>query len=341
MARGFGATRGVSSGDVIVATVNLSPLQPIAGFLFQNRNGGGGGGFGRYFDIETGTCAFYIDHGSNEIVFQYVWSGATAIWRAAHPGSGWHSVGFTYDPGSTANDPVIYVNGASVTVTEQTAPSGTANSGSMSALRIGNRGGTDRNWDGDLARVAWWRNGSPTGAEFASMHSGVVPSSIQVATLIYYNSLSGDTTPSVGSNVSVTGTADQPDPTFGGTLSGNATLSPITASGGFLSLASPLTGNATLAAIIASGSLGVAPGVVLVPELRNWGGSLQAGVTIPVVTVCRLSTGAQVLTLTNQVTSGAGNLAITSTSLVAGTAYMVVGWNAEGSQRFAAPIVAA
>lgn len=217
MARGFGSTRGVSGSDVIVATVNLSPLQPIAGFLFQNRNGGGGGGFGRYFDIETGTCAFYIDNGSNEIVFQYVWSGSTALWRAAHPGSGWHSVGFTYDPSSTANDPVIYVNGSSVTVTEQTAPSGTANSGNSSALRIGNRSAGDRNWDGDLFRVAWWRNGSPTGAEFASMHSGASePSAVQASTLIYYNSLSGGTTPSVGTNVGVTGTADQADPTLGG-----------------------------------------------------------------------------------------------------------------------------
>lgn len=125
------------------------------------------------------------------------------------------------------------------------------------------------------------------------------------------------------------------------TLSGNATLSPITASGGLLSLASSLTGSAALSAIIASGSLGLAPGVALVPELRNWGGSLQAGVTIPVVTVCRLSTGAQVLTLTNQVTNGSGNLSITNAALVPGTAYMVIGWNADGSQRFAAPIVAA
>lgn len=124
-------------------------------------------------------------------------------------------------------------------------------------------------------------------------------------------------------------------------LSGTATVSAVTASGGFLSVASSLSGTAALSAIIASGSLGVAPGVVLVPELRNWGGLLQAGVTIPVVTVCRLDTGAQVLSLTNQVTNGSGNLSITNAALATGTAYMVIGWNADGSQRFAAPIVAA
>ena len=124
------------------------------------------------------------------------------------------------------------------------------------------------------------------------------------------------------------------------TLSGNATLAPIVASGSFISGASTLTGNATLGPITASGFLGSAPVAVIVPELRNWGGSLQAGVTIPVVTVCRLDTGAQVLTLTNQTTNGSGNLSITNAALVPGTAYMVIGWNADGSQRFAVPIVA-
>jgi hypothetical protein len=262
MARGFGATRGVASTDVIVATVNLSPLARIAGFLFQNRNGGGGGGFGRYFDIEVGACAFYIDSGSNEIVFQYGWGGSTALWRAAHPGSGWHSVGFDYDPSSTANDPIIYVDGVSVTVTEQVAPSGSANSGNTSALRIGNRGSQDRNWDGDLARVAWWRGGSPTAAEFAAMHAGTVPSGIQAATLIYYNSLSGGTTPSVGTNVSVTGTADRADPSFGSnatangaTLTATASLIAGAANGASASTANGATLTATASLITGGGTL--------------------------------------------------------------------------------------
>lgn len=123
-------------------------------------------------------------------------------------------------------------------------------------------------------------------------------------------------------------------------LSGTATLNVITASGGFLSSASSLSGTATLAAILASGNLGTAPGSVAVPELRNWGGSLQAGITIPVVTVCRLTTGVQVLTLTNQVTDGSGNLSITSAALVPGVSYMVIGWDAGGTQRFAVPLTA-
>ncbi len=202
---------------------------------------------------------------------------------------------------------------------------------------------------GDIAEVAAWSGSLPDAADYTALSGGALPETIKSGSLIWHRQLlthTDLTTGAAGSDPTANGTistgATHPISRAGPpTLSGNAALSPITASGGFLSLASSLTGNATLAAIIASGSLGVAPGVVLVPELRNWGGSLQAGVTIPVVTVCRLDTGAQVLTLTNQVTSGAGNLTITNASLSAGVAYMVIGWSAAGSQRFAAPIVAA
>jgi hypothetical protein len=126
-------------------------------------------------------------------------------------------------------------------------------------------------------------------------------------------------------------------------LSGNVTLDAVAPAGTLAdSGASGLSGNVTLDAVAPAGTLGLEPGTVTVPALRNWSGSLQTSVTIPVVTVLSLTTGAQVLALTDQTTDGTtADLAITSTSLVVGTTYMVAGWNADGSQRFAVPLTAA
>lgn len=56
--------------------------------------------------------------------------------------------------------------------------------------------------------------------------------------------------------------------------------------------------------------------------------------TIPYVTVQRLSTQAQILALTNQVTTNTGNLVVSSLSLTVGVSYIVNGWNEDGSSAF-------
>lgn len=55
------------------------------------------------------------------------WTGAFGTWRtnAAYKTTGrWYRFGWSYDNSSTANDPVIYVDGQSVAITETVAPSG-------------------------------------------------------------------------------------------------------------------------------------------------------------------------------------------------------------------------
>lgn len=103
---------------------------------------------------------------------------------------------------------------------------------------------------------------------------------------------------------------------------------------------SALSGGAALDDVAAAGTLGAQQGTCVVPELRNWAGALQAGVTVPVVTCCRLSDGVQVLTLANQVADLSGALSITNAALLTGTTYMIIGWNGDGSSRFAAPATA-
>ena len=170
MSRGFGTTRGVGASDVINTGASLVyPVQKLAGFAFVSRNGPGGGGYGRIVDFAASDLAFYIDNTSSELVFQHTFSTTGGIWRGPIPANAaWRSVGFTYDQSSVANIPALYVDGAPIAVTTTTAPVGTA-TGNNGLMRIGNRQVGDRNFDGDIARVAVWRGTLPTATEFAAM----------------------------------------------------------------------------------------------------------------------------------------------------------------------------
>lgn len=61
----------------------------------------------------------------------------------------WYHVAVTYDSSSTANNPVLYINGVSQTVTEFLTPSG-AQISTAGTGYIGNRSATDRSWDGRI-----------------------------------------------------------------------------------------------------------------------------------------------------------------------------------------------
>jgi hypothetical protein len=76
---------------------------------------------------------------SGVLTFRSEWSNASALWSCALALNVWSHVVVTYVFTSTANDPVMYVNGVSVTVTERVAPSGTAAVG-VNALVVGARG---------------------------------------------------------------------------------------------------------------------------------------------------------------------------------------------------------
>lgn len=102
--------------------------------------------------ITPGTAGFRVR-------YSYAWNaGATnAVWEYQTDVSlnAWHHLLITYDRGSTTNDPLIYVDGVSVTVTETVAPTGTARTGAA-AYRLGENvaGGADLN--GTLAELGYW-----------------------------------------------------------------------------------------------------------------------------------------------------------------------------------------
>lgn len=67
----------------------------------------------------------------------------------------WQHVAVTYDGSSTANDPLMYVNGISVAVTEFTTPAGTLDT-TADEIVIGNNDAQAATWDGYLAECCVW-----------------------------------------------------------------------------------------------------------------------------------------------------------------------------------------
>lgn len=71
---------------------------------------------------------------AGRLVVNARWSGGNAQWatNSAYNTTGqWYRFGFSYDAGATTNDPIIYVNGAAVALTELVAPSGTYPAGGV------------------------------------------------------------------------------------------------------------------------------------------------------------------------------------------------------------------
>lgn len=77
----------------------------------------------------------------SRLYFVNAFSGGGGIWKTnANPFTtgGWRHIVVTYNDTSTANDPVIYVNGSSVTVNEDTTPVGTSVNNQSATFFIGN-----------------------------------------------------------------------------------------------------------------------------------------------------------------------------------------------------------
>lgn len=125
--------------------------------MWTYRSGGGGGSLGRIFDKRQGGTqveAIYTDFVNNKYDYERDWSTTNGIWTVPMPSaSAWHHFAVVYDQTATGNNPVIYIDGISQTVTRSSTPAGAVLT-NTDAYVIGNRGtgGTaNRAWQGSLA----------------------------------------------------------------------------------------------------------------------------------------------------------------------------------------------
>lgn len=272
----------------------------------------------------------------------------------------WRAGDYTYPAGGTISTGVwvplmiSFTSSSSTTIRlgSLTAVTGTTaitfDGNKISVLGVGVRElGLDNFFKGDIACLAMWSS-TLGGTEFSALSGDVVPSTVSPGTLIEYWSLLSTAATQTGVNgrvltaTSTTTGANHPitESAPPSVLGGNVDADAAVAAGQLGSSATDLSGGVTLDAAVGAGSLGVQPAGWSVPALTNWSGTVQAGVTVPLVSICRLADGVQVAVLTNQLTDGSGNLSGTSASLVPGTWYMFTGWNADGSARFARPVQA-
>ena len=108
-------------------------------------------------DANTGKIfAFDFDSNNNRLSFSQTFSGGQGNW-VLPVGSitlnTWQHVAVIYDSSSASNDPKIYINGVSKTITETIAPTGTASSDASYNLLIGDRGDGMRNLYGSIDNV--------------------------------------------------------------------------------------------------------------------------------------------------------------------------------------------
>ena len=92
----------------------------------------------------------------------------------------WHHVAATYDNGSTSNNPLIYIDGVSQTVTEIFAPTGTRDSDVGADLYIGTNFIDSSTFDGLIAQIQLWTT-IESAAEILALFNGTEPSNTRQA----------------------------------------------------------------------------------------------------------------------------------------------------------------
>ena len=90
------------------------------------------------------------------------WDSNDGIWATGNTAivyNQWNHIAVTYNNAAHGNNPIFYINGALISVTESSTPTtdGTRFTDAAEVWTIGNRaGGTDRTWDGYICNVGAW-----------------------------------------------------------------------------------------------------------------------------------------------------------------------------------------
>lgn len=209
MARGFGATDGGSTSDLITTAYSGdAQLMSWAAWVYQRSSGAGT--FGRAVAQQSGK-ALIATGSPDRLSLLVTWSGASAQWSVPISLSTWYHLVVTYDHGSTANDPVMYLNGSSATVTEITAPAGTYTAPG-NVYTLGNRPALDRCWDGRLAEVAIWSGVALSAAQAAQLARGASPLHYRTGLVCYVPMVRTVMDWKQSAAPTVSGTAVQPHP---------------------------------------------------------------------------------------------------------------------------------
>ena len=122
----------------------------------------------RIVDATTGYMAFIGSESGSacKLYFYHDWStdGNWATTSTSITLGEWNHVAITYNGSSDSNDPVIYVNGKSVALSETQSPAGSIDSDDADKV-IGNTSAEDRTFDGYICNVGMWKGTVLTAAQ--------------------------------------------------------------------------------------------------------------------------------------------------------------------------------
>ncbi|MEZ5902400.1 MAG: LamG-like jellyroll fold domain-containing protein [Alphaproteobacteria bacterium] len=133
-----------NDGGTIAAWVYYDSF-PVSGHRIMDK----AGSFGWHLAAGGGTIGF----GRRFTGVDGDWSSSSAVINLGT----WHHVALTYNDNATTNDPIMYVDGVSVGVTEVNTPTGSANVDTSDNLIIGNRTGYARPFDGRIDDVRLYK----------------------------------------------------------------------------------------------------------------------------------------------------------------------------------------
>lgn len=131
---------------VTVETMAIMDASPGNGIRIMHK----GGTSRRYFQN--------LEHDNGNMYCAADWSGSQGAWSFSAAlittGLPFHHI-VTYDDSSTTNDPVVYLNGKTIALTEVVTPAGARNT-DAATLNIGNSFGTTHSWKGTIFYVRMW-----------------------------------------------------------------------------------------------------------------------------------------------------------------------------------------
>lgn len=177
------------SGSDELSTTLTTHVDNRSYHIWTYRQGDGGSGSGRPWEKSDATDDSLFNTANFGGAYLYrrdFDGGGNGEWTIASPAlNEWHPVGVSYNDTATTNDPIMYLDGASQTVTERITPVGSAVD-NATAYSIGNRiGATDASWDGYLAEFGIWDR-ILTAAEFAALGKGFSPLFFPNDLVLYY-----------------------------------------------------------------------------------------------------------------------------------------------------------
>ena len=219
MSRGFYTTLGVDVSDKIVTAQTAQSTSRSYAFWINYHGIGSDATYSIVCERNSGDETIYLQSGSLMNFFRS-FSGNLGGWNWAHPSTDtWVHILITFDGSSDANDPIVYVDGSTVSVSESSGPIGTIVTSATDNFRLGNRAGDTLTFNGMLAQFAMW-DSILTSGNATSLAGGALPSSISPGTLIEYLPMlrtDDPVTSEVIADPTVTGTAVQNDPPGFGT----------------------------------------------------------------------------------------------------------------------------